>query len=386
MRILTGDWVEVRSKEEILATLDKSGRLDGLPFMPQMLKYCGQPFRVYKVAHKTCDTVDRTGGRQLPHGIHLDLRCDGEAYGGCQAACLLFWKEAWLRPLGGQAHAGNPVPVADDAARGSDVAPGGCTEDDVSRATSVADLQEPGERTYQCQAVRLPDFTTALPWWRIDQYVADYLSGNVTLRQMLNGFVYSTYCTATRAYLQTTGRPGRWLYDRFQSLRGGIPYPRHRGKLLPGERAPNRPLDLQPGEMVRVKSYEEILATLHSSNSHRGLFFDAELVPYCGGTYRVRARVSKFIDEKTGKMRSMKTPAVMLENVWCRSRYSNHRMFCPRSIYSWWREEWLDRVGEHAGPREPAVEVDGVGQVEPRLASCGGCPGKHPAPGLADAR
>ena len=53
MTIRVGDWVEVRPKEEILATLDKDGRLDGLPLMPQMLKYCGQPFRVYKVAHKT---------------------------------------------------------------------------------------------------------------------------------------------------------------------------------------------------------------------------------------------------------------------------------------------------------------------------------------------
>ena len=55
--LCAGDWVEVRSKEEILETLDKNGRLDGLPFMPQMFKYCGQRFQVYKRAHKTCDTV-----------------------------------------------------------------------------------------------------------------------------------------------------------------------------------------------------------------------------------------------------------------------------------------------------------------------------------------
>jgi hypothetical protein len=377
MTMHAGDWVEVRRKEEILATLDEKGRLDGLPFMPQMLKFCGQPFRVYKVAHKTCDTVDRTGGRRIPHGIHLDLRCDGEAYGGCQAACLLFWKEAWLRPLRKEVHAGNPrpSPIEAEVAHDAGLVHRGCAEDDILRATSVEDAA--GEKVYQCQAVRLPDFTTALPWWRVDQYVMDYTTGNVTLRQLFNGFVYSTYCTATRAYFQTIGRPGRWLYDRFQSLRGGIPYPRHRGKLLPGERTPIRALHLQPGEMVRVKSYDEILATLNSSNSHRGLFFDAELVPYCGGTYRVRASVNKFIDEKTGKMRLMKTAAVMLENVWCRSRYSNHRMFCPRSIYSWWREEWLDRVDNDEGMREPAVKDDSIRVPEQSLAKCGGCEGKH---------
>ena len=44
-KLTVGDFVEVRSKEEILATLDSSGRLDGLPFMPQMFKYCGRRFQ-----------------------------------------------------------------------------------------------------------------------------------------------------------------------------------------------------------------------------------------------------------------------------------------------------------------------------------------------------
>ena len=57
MKACAGDWVEVLSKEDILRTLDNSGRLDGLPFMPQMFKYCGQRFRIYKRADKTCDTV-----------------------------------------------------------------------------------------------------------------------------------------------------------------------------------------------------------------------------------------------------------------------------------------------------------------------------------------
>ena len=97
-KLAAGDWVEVRSKEEILRTLDKDGRRQGLPFMPQMFKYCGQRFQVYKRAHKTCNTIE-TGGRRLADGIHLSLRCDGQAYGGCQAACLIFWKEAWLKPV-----------------------------------------------------------------------------------------------------------------------------------------------------------------------------------------------------------------------------------------------------------------------------------------------
>ena len=69
--------------------------------MPQMFRYCGQRFQVYKRAHKTCDTVSgHYVGLRLAHAVHLDLRCDGQAYGGCQAACLIFWKEAWLKRVG----------------------------------------------------------------------------------------------------------------------------------------------------------------------------------------------------------------------------------------------------------------------------------------------
>jgi len=46
----SGRMVRVRSKEEILATLDKNGRYDELPFMPQMLQYCGQKLRVARRA------------------------------------------------------------------------------------------------------------------------------------------------------------------------------------------------------------------------------------------------------------------------------------------------------------------------------------------------
>ena len=79
MKLRAGDWVTVRTKAEILATLDKCGQLDEMPFMPQMFQYCGQEFRVYKRAHKTCDTVHQTGGRRLSRAVHLELRCDGRS-------------------------------------------------------------------------------------------------------------------------------------------------------------------------------------------------------------------------------------------------------------------------------------------------------------------
>ena len=330
--------MEVRSREEILRTLDENGQLENLPFMPQMFQYCGQRFQVYKRAHKTCDAVGCLGGRRLPHGIHLEHRCDGRAYGGCQAGCLVFWKEAWLKPV-------DPEEGSQDDHRSLTEFPlvARCTENDVWRATQLP--QHPGEQTrYSCQATQVLDFTQPLKWWDARQYAEDYLSGNAQLSRIVCGFAYVAYYYGTLAYTERWGRPARWLYDRFQAIWGGVPFPRRKGKIPAGPLTPDVNRGLQPGDVVRVKPFREILATLDTEDKNRGLHFDAELVPYCGKIYRVRTRIERFVDEKTGRLKTLKTPAVILDGVYCRSRYSNYKMFCPRSIYCWWRENWLEPV------------------------------------------
>ena len=96
-----GDLVEVLSADEILRTLDERGELDGLPFMPEMLAYCGRRMTVHKVALKACDYIGYSGLRRMRDAVHLvDARCDGSAHGGCQTRCSLYWKERWLRRVG----------------------------------------------------------------------------------------------------------------------------------------------------------------------------------------------------------------------------------------------------------------------------------------------
>jgi hypothetical protein len=349
-----GDWVDVRSKDEILSTLDKNGRLDELPFMPQMFQYCGKRFQVYKRAHKTCDTIAYnwdSPGRSVPNGIHLNLRCDGQAYGGCQAACLIFWKEDWLKPVTG-AEGETWVPSsAGDTDYHQNGGNGACTEEDVTRGTRAKGSNSRDDAIYDCQATRLLDYTKPLPWWDARQYFEDYTSGNASLWRIVRGFVYVGYYYGTLAKSRRFGGPARWFYDLVQSSWGGIPFPRRTGELPEGAIGPMSTLNLKPGEFVRVKSYSEILKTMDNSNKNRGMGFDGELVPYCGRTFRVRGRVEKFIDEKTGKMRTMKTPAVILDGVICNSRYSGHRMFCPRGIFAWWREVWLERVSQEEKPQ-----------------------------------
>ena len=45
LRLWAGEWVKVRSFAEMSATLDGEGRLDGRPFMLEMLRHCGQRHR-----------------------------------------------------------------------------------------------------------------------------------------------------------------------------------------------------------------------------------------------------------------------------------------------------------------------------------------------------
>jgi hypothetical protein len=347
MRCHAGEWVEVRSKEEILRTLDKRAQLEGLPFMPQMLQYCGQRFRVFKRAHKTCDTVNDYKGRKMNSAVHLEgIRCDGGAYGGCEAACLIFWKEAWLKSV---ADPRSPAAVSPEFEPTVGTASGsGCREEDVLAGTkaSASAGESAQDPVYVCQATQVPAATEPLPWWNVLQYVEDLASGNAGVGRMARGFIYMGFNGLANAGIGA-GRPLRWLYDVFQRLRGGIPYPRKRGRIPAGAKTPDVKLNLQPSEWVRVKSYNEILETLDVHNKNRGLYFDAEMVPYCGRSFRVLRRVERILDEKTGKMMELKNPCIMLDGVVCQSRYSECRLFCPRSIYSYWREIWLERASKN---------------------------------------
>ena len=358
MMLLAGDWVEVRSKEEILATLDDNGRFEGMPFMPQMLEYCGQRFQVFRRAGKTCTEVCGVSGvvyvsRRLRDSVHLESRCDGRAYGGCQAGCLIFWKEAWLKRLEARHEMGNPVSQSLSCRTSLDNA-FGCTEE---RCRAAATWRAPdGSIRYSCQATQLMEATTDLKLWDVRQYVEAYRSGNNTLSTVLKAIVYVLYYYGTLARSPRWGAASRWFYDWFQSVWGGLPFPRQPGRIPPGQTPPRLDLDLQPGELVRVKSYEQILETLDSSASNRGLSFDAELVPYCGKVFRVRTRIERFIDEKTGKLLKLRTPAVILDGASCQSLYSGQRILCPRAVFLWWREIWLERASEGSNSpddREP---------------------------------
>lgn len=338
-----GEWVQVRSKEEILATLDANGRLDEMPFMPEMLKYCGARMMVGKRAHKTCDPAVGIGGLKMANTVHLsNIRCNGAAHDGCEAGCLIFWKEAWLKRIEPASAAAGQAPPAVRSSRA------GCTEDVLHSSIRIPPAAGETETKYVCQNTQVKFATQPLPWWDVRQYLEDYTSGNVTLSELAKGLLYSTWRTVAEAGIGV-GFAMRWIYDQYQRAVGGVPYPIRPYGVPKGTPVPRGQLDLQVGEKVRVKPYKDIVKTLDSNYRNRGLYFDAEMVPFTEREYEVERRQTQIIDEASGKMIRFKTDAIILKDVVCEARYAICRRFCPRAIYPYWREIWLERVdADHA--------------------------------------
>jgi hypothetical protein len=330
-----GEVVEVKSVDEILATLDERGRLEALPFMPEMLAYAGKRLRVSRRALKLCDTIGGTGYHRMYGAVHLeDTRCDGGAHDGCQAGCLLYWKEAWLKRIepGEEPAVVTPAVAVDEPGGGRPLS----TVPPLLATTTRADGQDGGP-LYSCQATELDKAAPELlPWWDVRTYIRDVRSGNARLLPMLRSLL-------VLAFNKFQGASRRFLPPRLRLVKGGQNWPFIAGSL---EKTPKELLELQADELVEVKSKEEILATLDRKGCNRGLSFDREMLQYCGRRARVLRRVEHIIDEKTGKMLDFGGDCIILDGVICAGDYNQ---YCPRHIYPYWREIWLRRVEDPAG-------------------------------------
>ena len=338
--LTAGELVEVRTREEILATLDKNGRLNAMPFMPEMLQFCGKRFRVGKRADKTCDNIKDWSMRRVKNAVHLTgVRCDGASHANCDAGCMLFWNEAWLKRVesdflsAAQVAQSGPLSTSNVASTNGHA----CTEQRLRESVVRPDPASPGNTLFTCQATELREFTSDLPWWDLRQYYRDVRSGN--LHRGLGDTKSESFLEGILGILEIFRAVLITLFNKFQGIRGGVQYPRVGGWLDTG--TPTVETGLQPGDFVQVRSKNEILKTLDHRSRNRGLLFDSEMVRYCGGTFRVLKRVNQIVDERTGKMMTMKSPCIILDGVACVSEF--HR-FCPRAIYHYWREAWLQKV------------------------------------------
>jgi hypothetical protein len=97
LNLKPGEWVEIKSEQEILATLDGNRRYKGLYFMGGMRNFCGQRVRVYKRAERILlESTEEL--RTMKNTVLLEgVMCDGRDWAGCDRSCFYYWREAWLR-------------------------------------------------------------------------------------------------------------------------------------------------------------------------------------------------------------------------------------------------------------------------------------------------
>jgi hypothetical protein len=102
LNLQVGDWVEVRTEDEIKEMLDKHGKTRGLRFMPEMWKFCGSRQKIFKKIEKV--KIEETGENRLvksPTFFLEGVYCDGSFHDDCDRSCFLFWKEEWLKKVDG---------------------------------------------------------------------------------------------------------------------------------------------------------------------------------------------------------------------------------------------------------------------------------------------
>jgi len=296
-----GNSVEVRPAEEIFGTLNENGTLVGMPFMPEMLEHCGKRFRVSRRVEKTCVEGDTI--RRMRDFVFLEgLRCSGAAHGGCEKECMIFWHKSWLRKV-------DPVKLT-------------LVATDTASPSSSPQFPYPTfcpPNRYICQSTELIRATAYLSRWDIRQHWREWRSKTYTPCEHARLFFMAA---SVRMKIVFRGMGGAFL----------------RGTLT---KTPGETLNLQPGEIVEVKSRKEIAATLNYKGQNKGLGFGPMMLPFCGQRFRVRKRITKLISEETGQLRNIDN-TVALEGSVC----DGHVFWggCPRLAYHYWREIWLKRV------------------------------------------
>jgi len=321
--ISAGDCVRVRDLAQIATTLDSSGSLDGLPFMPEMGKYCGLSFIVRRQVHKLIQEGVGSSLRRIKDVVLLDgAFCDGHAHGDCQRACFPLWKTAWLDLIqdgisrAGEGEKKSDAPRTTGLKQTADVCLAGRDENNAG----IERILEIPNRPNVCQVTELIRATTPLPLWHPVRYLIDIKSKTYSPRE------YTLYLLGG-IYKKTLGH----ILSRM-----------HRKSVPIAAKAPifTDPLGLQPGDLVEVRSVAEIQSTLDGEGKTRGLYFMPCMLAFCGRRLRVLGRVDRMMSEKTGELRTLQQ-TVLLEDANCDGKANGG---CQRGCYVFWKDTWLKRL------------------------------------------
>ena len=239
--------LKLKSPAAITHTLDENGSLDGLPFMPEMAEMCGQRFRVMRQAEKTCFEVSHgayTTREFLNNDVFLlkGLRCSGTTHDGCQRLCAIFWKRAWLKKV----EEGHASPAFSPC--------------EMALLTKKLKTKSSATR-YFCQSTAARE---------------SYPTGTHQAQEHHRKI-------PSRHTIRRCGRLGNDpAFDRAFRQKNEESVFRQTSIAWNLAKDPRRNPALQPGEIVEIKTIEEMQATLDGDGRNRGLICDLELRKFCG--------------------------------------------------------------------------------------------------------
>lgn len=115
------------------------------------------------------------------------------------------------------------------------------------------------------------------------------------------------------------------------------------GATLSVNTTPRKSSGLKAGDLVRIRSSEEIEKTLDPRGELHGCLYMSEMWAYCGTIQRVLKPVVRYLDESDYKVREC-SGVVILKGVMCQG--SEYPEGCDCSCFFFWREEWLGKIPE----------------------------------------
>jgi len=300
LKLRAGDIVEVRSFEEIASTLGTDGTLAGLPFQPEMRKYCGGTFKVLRPLKKLIIENANTGLRGIRNTVLLDrINCDGQYHHDCTRYCFFLWREAWLKRAGHKQHPADPPA-------------------DSNNSTVQPPRQALSPLADHCQSMALVEATYALPIWNVRQYFWDITDNSMPFLKRII-LISVSFARHVKKLLR-------------------LSLPNRLGSHL--DKTPSIDFALQSGDWVEIKSMDEITATLDSTGKNRGLAFTKEMKKFCGRKFSVLKPVDQIIIEGTGEIKRL-SQTVILDRANCDGQ---PHFGCGRNCYLMWRKIWLEKT------------------------------------------
>ena len=150
-------------------------------------------------------------------------------HGGCDRACLIFWNESWLKRSG------------------SLTSSNGFHLPKVCRAHLESLAIVDGQ--FFCQSTEILNASKPLPWWEPKQYLWDLKYNRTSVVHFLQSLFIAFYNKVAHV---SRLKPWRFVVGSAENFR-------------------EQPLNLQPGDLVRVKSLSQIRQTLDAEGKHQNL-------------------------------------------------------------------------------------------------------------------